>query len=252
MRAYIIQRDKWTQIRIGACALLFPPLTLGAAFYSMLAITDDSASRPPSAAAGAQVTRPEFLRDTQAPAVSANQRPLPQATEPITSTGNPAPADRVSVSATGTRQQPRSAEEMARVLNPIPVPVTVVRPTGVSPPSLEEIGGAPTGGLAREPSSSAPAEMSTALLPRALMPPGKVLPQIPQPQTTTQIPAAQAPSVADPPSAAGPPAPLSTAPKHPRSEAIAARRNARSQRQHEFSLKNWLQQLGILQRNTRG
>jgi hypothetical protein len=250
MRAYITQRDKWTQIRIGACALLLPPLTLGAAFYSMLATTDDSASRPPGAAAGAHVARPEFLRDTQASATSANQRPLPQATEPIASAGNPAPADRVSAAATGTRQQPRSAEEMARVLAPIPVPVTVVRPTGVNPPSLEEIGGAPTGSMAREPSWSAPAEMSTALLPRALMPPGKVVPQIPQPQTTAQIPAAQAPSVADPPSAAGPP--TSTARKHMRGEAIAARRNARSQRQHDFSLKNWLQQLGILQRNTRG
>src|SRR6266478_3229656 len=58
MRAYITQRDKWTQIRIGACALLLPPLILGAAFYSMLATTDDSASRPPSAAAGAQVVGP--------------------------------------------------------------------------------------------------------------------------------------------------------------------------------------------------
>src|SRR6516165_5280114 len=228
MRAYITQRDKWTQIRIGACALLLPPLTLGAAFYSMLATTDDSASRPHSAAAGAQVARPEFLSDTQASAVSANQRPLPQATEPIASAGNSAPADRVSVSAIGTRQQPRSAEETARVLDPIPVPVTVVRPTGLSPPPLDEIGGAPTGGLAREPSSSASAEMSTALLPRALMPPGKVLPQTPQPQTTTQIPAAEARSVADPPSAAGPPASLATARKHMRSEAIAARRNARS------------------------
>lgn len=248
MRAYITQRDKWTQIRIGACALLLPPLTLGAAFYSMLATTDDSASRPPSAAVGTQVARPEFLRGTQASA--ANQRPLPQATEPVASAANPVFADRVSV--TGTRQQPRSAEEMARVLDPIPVPVTVVRPTGVNAPSLEEIGGAPTGGMDRAPSGSAPAEMSTALLPRALMPPGKVVPQIQQPQTTAQIPAAQAPSVADPPSAAGPPAPLATARKHMRGEAIAARRNARSQRQHEFSLKNWLQQLGILQRNTRG
>jgi hypothetical protein len=213
MRAYITQRDKWTQIRIGACALLLPPLTLGAAFYSMLATTDDGASRPPGAAAGAQVARPEFLRDTQASAV---------------------------------------AEEAARVLDPIPVPVTVVRPPGVSPPSLEEIGGGPTGGPAGEPSWSAPAQMSTALLPRALMPPGKVVPQMPPPQTATRIPAAQAPAVADPASAAGTPAPLATARKHMRSEAVAARRNARSQRQNDFSLKSWLQQIGILQRNTRG
>src|SRR5262249_38203680 len=89
-------------------------------------------------------------------------------------------------------------------------------------------------------------------LPRALIPPGKVSPQIPPPQTTTQSPAAQAPSAPDPPSTERPAAPPSTARKHTRSEAAAVRRNARSQRQHEFSLKNWLQQLGIGSRSPRG
>jgi len=68
-----------------------------------------------------------------------------------------------------------------------------------------------------------------------------------------QMPAAQAPLTADLPSAEGPP----TAGKRPsnpvnRSETAAVRRNAKPQRQQAFSLKNWLQQLGIFPRNTRG
>jgi hypothetical protein len=203
MRAYIGRRDNWAQIRIGACALLLPPLTLGVAFYSTLTTPDESAARPP--AVKAQVARPELLRD-------------------------------------------RSAEDMARALDQVPVPVTVVLPAGANPPG--EMNAAPAGPLAAEPSWPAPAEASTALLPRALVPAGKVLPQVPPPRVTTQVSAAQAPSAADPASAESPPAPASTTRKHTRSEAPSVRRNA--QRQHEFSLKNWLQQLGVLPRNARG
>ena len=84
MRAYIAQRDKWTQIRIGACALLLPPLTLGAAFYSMLSTPEEGAARPPGTAAKAQVVRPELLHDTaQARAVSPDQQPVAETTQPM-------------------------------------------------------------------------------------------------------------------------------------------------------------------------
>jgi hypothetical protein len=254
MRANIAQRDNWARIRVGACALLLPPLTLGAAFYSMLANPDDNAARPPGAPAGAQVVRPELLRDTQASAVSPDQQPLPKAPQPVAAMGKQSPENRVSTSATSLGQQPvgGSAEEMAGVSGPVPVQVTVVRPTDASLPRSEEIRGASTGGLGAEPSLSAPANVSTALLPRALVPPGKVSPQIQPHQAAVQTPAAQTPSAASPPSAEGPPAPPSTARKHARNEAAVARQNARSQRQHEFSLKNWLLQLGILPHNARG
>jgi hypothetical protein len=253
MRANIAQRDNWARFRIGVCALVLPPLTLGAAFYSMLAAPDESAARPPGAASKAQVVRPEFLRDTPASAVSPDQQPLPQATQPVAVGGKPTPENRASVSATGTQPVGRSAEETARALVPVPVQVTVVRPAGVSPPPTGETGGAPPGRLAADPSWSAPTQVPAALLPRALIPPGKVSPQIPPPPPTTQSPAAQAPSAADPPSAEVPPPTPSAARKRTtRSEAAAARRLARSQRQREFSLKNWLQQLGIVSRSTRG
>src|SRR5229473_3248094 len=104
MRANIAQRDNWAQIRIGACALLLPPLTLGAAFYSMLATPDEGAARPPSGAAKAQVVRPELLRDTtQAWAVSPDPQLVAQATQPIAVAAKPAPESRVSVPATGAR-----------------------------------------------------------------------------------------------------------------------------------------------------
>jgi hypothetical protein len=253
MRANMTQRDNWAQIRIGACALLLPPLTLGAAFYSMLATPEEGAARPPGAAARTQAVRPELLRDTtQAWAISADAQPVAQASQPIAIAGKPAPPEnRGPVSAAGARQQPvgRSADEMARVSDSVPVQVTVVPPAGANPPPSGEMDGAPTGSLAAEPSRSAPAEMSTALLPRVLIPPGKAPPQIPPPGMTTQTAAAQAPSPADPPSAEGP----STARKHTRSDAPAVRRNAQPQQhQNAFSLKNWLQQLGIRPHNTRG
>src|SRR5260370_68004 len=141
MWSHTTQRKHWAHIRIGACALLLPPLTLGAALYSMLTAPDEGTARPPVAAAGAPAVRPELLRGT-------------------------------------------------------------IQPSNTHPQS-----------------------------------------------------AAQAPLAPDPPSADGPPAagrPARHSNLTNRSETAAGRRNAQAQRQHEFSLKNWLQQLGILPRNTRG
>ncbi len=253
MRANIARRDNWAQIRIGACALLLPPLALGAAFYLMLATPDEGAVRPPGAAVKAQVVRPELPRDTtQAQAVSADPQPVAQASQPIAVADKPAPESRVSVSAASIRRQPAasSAEEIARV-DSVPVQVTGVPPAGVNPPPLGEMDAPPGDALAPEPPGSAPAEVSTALLPRALIPPGKALPQMPSPRMSGQTAAAQGPSAIEPPSAESSPAPPSAARKHARSETAAVHRNAQ-RRQHEFSLKDWLQQIGILPHNTRG
>src|SRR5262249_50812804 len=142
-----------------------------------------------------------------------------------------------------------SAENAA----PEPVPVKVAAPsTRANPPP--KVDGASPALLDAELSQSAPAEVSTALLPRVLTPSWQAPPLIQPPRIpTTQMPTAQAPVAADLPSAEGPP----TAPKHPsnpanRSETSTARRNNQPHRQQAFSLKNWLQQLGILPRNTRG
>ena len=258
MRAYIAQRDKWTQIRIGACALLLPPLTLGAAFYSMLSTPEEGAARPPGTAAKAQVVRPELLHDTaQARAVSPDQQPVAETTQPMAALAKPAPESGVSVSAAGTRHAvvAGSAEKAARVSDPVPVQV---QSATANPPLPANMDSAPPVSLGAELSQSAPVEVSTALLPRALHPSPPASPQIQPPRIpATQMAAAPVPLAADPPSAEGAPAPTASKPARPtnlanRSENPAVRRNTQPQRQHAFSLKNWLQQLGILPRNTRG
>jgi hypothetical protein len=75
MRPHTPQRNHWAQLGIGACALLVPPLTLGAALYSMLASPDEGTARPAVAAAEAQAAEPEPLRGAIQP--SANRcRPV--------------------------------------------------------------------------------------------------------------------------------------------------------------------------------
>lgn len=258
MRANIAQRDKWTQIRIGACALLLPPLILGAAFYSMLSAPEEGAARPPGTAAKAQVVRPELLRDTaQARAVSLDRQPIAETTQPTAAAAEPAPESGVSMSAVGTRRAvvAGSAEKAARVSDPVPVQVPSAKANPSLPANLDS---APPDSLRAELSQSAPLEVSTALLPRVLRPSPPAPPQIQPPRIpATQMAAAAAPLAADPPSAEGAPAPTASKPARPanlanRSENAAVRRNAQSQRQHAFSLKNWLQQLGILPHNTRG
>jgi hypothetical protein len=256
MRANIAQRDKWTQIRIGACALLLPPLILGAAFYSMLSAPEEGAARPSGTAVKAQVVRPELLRDgAQARAVSLDRQPIAETTQPTAAAAEAAPESGVSVSAAGTRRAVGSTEKAARVSDPVPVQV----PSAKANPSLPaNMDSAPPDSLRAELSQSAPVEVSTALLPRVLRPSPPAPPQIQPPRIlATQMAAAAVPLAADPPSAEGAPAPTASKPARPanlanRSENAAVRRNAQSQRQHAFSLKNWLQQLGILPRNTRG
>jgi hypothetical protein len=220
MRANIARRDNWAQIRVGACALLLPPLTLGAAFYSMMATPDEGAARPSGAAAKMQVVRPELLR-TPARAVGADAQPAAQATQPIATPDQPTPERGVLATA-----------DMAQA---------DLSPAQVSGAPLGKLDGSPGGARLAEPSWTAPAQASTALLPRALAPPGKA--------STAQTPAARAPSAAAPPSTEGPAA--SPARKHARGETAAARRSAQRS-EHVFSFKDWLQQIGIVRRDTRG
>lgn len=258
MRAYITQRDKWTQIRIGACALLLPPLTLGAAFYSMLSAPEEGAARSPGAAAKAQVLRPELLRDTaQARAVGPDQQPVAETTQPIAVAAKPVPESSVVVPAAGTRQAVAagSVEKAARASDPAPVQIP---PAKANPSLPANTDSAPSDSPRAELSQSAPVEVSTALLPRMLRPSPSAPPQTQPPRTAaTQVAAAAVPLAADPPSTEAAPAPSMSKPARPaspanRSENPAVRRNAQPQRQHAFSLKNWLQQIGILPRNTRG
>src|SRR5260370_24139 len=96
MWSHTTQRKHWAHIRIGACALLLPPLTLGAALYSMLTAPDEGTARPPVAAAGAPAVRPELLRGTIQPS-NTDPQPAAQATQPVAD--EPAPP----IPATGAR-----------------------------------------------------------------------------------------------------------------------------------------------------
>jgi hypothetical protein len=244
------QRRHWAHVRIGACALLLPPLTLGAALYSMLSTPDEGTARPPAAAAGAQAVRPELLRGTLQPS-NTDPQPAARVAQPVAD--EPAPR----MPATGARHAgvAGSVENAARVSDPVQAQVAVDPSARANPPPPANMGGTPMGPLGAEPSQSAPAEVSTALLPRVLNPSSQAPLQILPPRMpATPMPAAQAPLAPDPPSADGPAAARPARHSNPanRSETAAGRRNAQAQRQHAFSLKNWLQQLGILPRNTRG
>jgi hypothetical protein len=260
MRSNTTQRNHRARIGIGACALLLPPLTLGAAFYSMLTTPDEGTARPAVAAAGAPAVGPELLRETIQPrAVGADPQPMAHLTRPAA--GKPPPREGTSsVPTTGARQAlvAGSVENTARVSERVPVRITMDPPATANPPAPANMDSVPTGSLGAERSQSAPAEVSTALLPRVLNPSPQLPPQIQPPRmSAAQMPAAQAPLAADPPSAEGALAPTASRPARPsnlanRSATLAVRRNAQPQRQHAFSLRNWLQQLGIVPRNTRG
>jgi hypothetical protein len=253
MRPNATQRNHWAQVGIGACALLLPPLTLGAALYSMLATPDESTARSAVAASGAQAVRPESLRGTMQPsAAGSDPQPAAQATQPVA--GKPAPHEGPgSVHATDTRHAVAagSGENAAPVSDPVPVQLAAAPSARANPPPPANMDGASTGSLGAKPSPPASADVSTALLPRVLNPSSQAPPQMQPPRMpATQMPATQTPLAADLP--AGPPTAGKPArPPNPanRSE---TRRNTQPQRQHAFSLKNWLQQLGILPRETRG
>jgi hypothetical protein len=258
MRAFITRRDKWTQIRIGACALLLPPLTLGAAFYSMLSAPEEGGARPSGAAAKAQVVRPELLRDTaQARAVSPDQQPAAETIQPTAAAAKPAPESGVSVSTAGARRAvvAGSTEKAALASAPVAVEVPSARANPLLPANMDNAPADPPGA---QLSQSAPIEVSRALLPRVLRLSPPAPPQIQPPRIpATEMAAAAAAPAADPPAAEGAPAPAASKPARPpnlanRGENPAVRRNVRPQRQEAFSLKNWLQQHGILPRNTRG
>jgi hypothetical protein len=206
MRPNVTQQNPWAQFGIAACALVLPPLALGAALYSMLAAPEDGGTRP----AGAPVTTQPALPDTPGPAALNTEPPKVGAVvEPVVG---------------------QSAEEVARKWNQILVQGT---PGQVGPGQVTS--GQVTSGQANS----------------GQITPGQVnLDQLNSGQVNpVQVTSAQA-AAGNPRTAAGTPAPAegplaSPAPKR------ANRRHSRQQ-QEEYPLQNWLQQMGILPRNSSG
>jgi hypothetical protein len=287
MRSNTTQQNIWAQLGASACALLLPPVALGAAVFSMLPARDEGAGRPaPGAAGEAHVTTPKSRIEAAWP-TNADSQSLVEAAEPLLATGKPplAADGRSSVSSTNSRQEPVGKKDVARVSGPVPVHVTVVTPPAAAdPPPSADADSATTGSIGGAPWPAVAMETPAALLPRVptspiqvplvqVPPPQVPLPKTPPPQRpasqalATQAPTAERPSAEDPPAPASSTAHKNERPSDPktlaghsgahaeaRSGMRAVHRNAQPQPQPQqtFSLKNWLQQLGTQPRNTRG
>jgi len=258
MRSNTTQRNIWAQFSVSACAVLLPPIALGAVLYSMLPARDDSAERP---AAGS---------------VGADSQPV---AKPFLTAGKPVPpADgRSSAFPANAREQPIDRKDVAQTSSPVPGRVTVVGP----PASMSWT---PSADVDRAQSDSVAAEPwpPAAAVPPPLLPRAPTLPvQAPPPAQTgvAQVPAAQMSAAqtsatrvpaADRPSAESPPSPAQTlhrrvrpsylgnlagrsgARADARSETRAVRHDIQPPQQQPFSLQNWLHQLGARPRNTGG
>jgi len=251
------QRNLWAQLSISACVLLLPPMALGAAVFSMLPARDGDVGR----AADAWVATSKFRVETTGP-LKADPQPVTQRSAPLVASGPTSTEVGRSTSLAGAFQEPVRKKDMARLLGPVPVRVTVVTPpASSSSPPLTDLDSAPTG--ATDPRFWQPAavEVPIALLPRALTPP-PIQTSAPRSPVSTQVPVADRSSTEEP-------APASTTRKRSRlsylrtltghsgaradarTETQAVHRNA--QPQQTFSLKDWLQQkLGAQPRDTRG
>ncbi|HKD25847.1 MAG TPA: hypothetical protein VKC66_07995 [Xanthobacteraceae bacterium] len=245
MRLDTTQRSRWAQLRIGACALLLPPLTLGVALFSMLAPPDDGAARPSGAADRAQAGRTELPRNTEQPSADGAD---PQALAPIMTANKPAPPEGHDLVAAARPKAVNKPDEVTgQALAPVRMRVTAEPPARPNPPPRAS--NAPAGTPGAELSQSAPVEAATALRPRALNPSGQAASQILSPRMLpAEMLAAQAPLV-DLPSAEAPQARASAAAKPARasnpghrSHPHGVRRYAQQRHQQEFSLKNWFQQ----------
>ncbi|SRR5579871_4934582 len=152
MRPHVTpQQNTWKHLGIGACALLLPPLALGAALYSMLAAPEEGATRPVSAQARTQTALP----DTSAPAAPIAQ---PAAAEPAVSqpVGKTAADvarvwDQVSVqdgpvpsNQIGSVQVPPAQLDLAPV-NPAPVTSSQTAAPSAAAANPRTAGGAPSG-----------------------------------------------------------------------------------------------------------
>src|SRR5215831_15190877 len=273
MRSNTTERNIRAQLGLSACAVVLPPIALGAALYSMLTVHDEGAGSPPEgAAAEAQATTPKFRVDAaEAWPIGTDSQPVVKAAEPFLAGAKPVPADDGrSSESPANPQQAVGKRDIAQESGPLPGRVTiVVAPAAANWPLSPDVDRAPTDSVDTQPWPPA-AAVPTPLLPRAPSLPVQVPPPqtpaapLPASQVTSQV-SATGVSAADQPFAEGPPAPTAhkrVRPSHlhnlvrrsgvhadARSETHAVRPNAQQQM---FPLKDWLQQLGARPRNTGG
>ena len=141
MRPHVTPQNTWTNIGIGACALLLPPLALGAALYSMLAAPDEGATHPVRAQAGTQAALPHTpgpAAPIAQPAVAApvvGQPPVgktaddaARAWDQVSVQDGPVPSNQV-----GSIQVPPAQLDLAPV-NPVQVSSSQVSSSQVATP----------------------------------------------------------------------------------------------------------------------
>ena len=134
MRSDTTQRNIWAKLGVSACALLLPPVALGAAVFSMLPMRDERAGRPAPGAAEAHVTTPK-LRIEAAWPINADSQSLVEATEPLL--------------ATGVRREPIGKKDIAQISGPVAVHVTIVTPpAAANPPPPADADNTTTGSIA--------------------------------------------------------------------------------------------------------
>jgi hypothetical protein len=167
-------RNRWGQIGISACVLLLPPIAIGAAATAMLASRQDIAARDAAPAAQsiaiavAAETVPAFERDA-----ALAQPPLPEPVGPQPALPPPAAGKHAATPAPGgagtyslasagqelapqTPQAPQAGKDMARLMGPVPVRVTVVVAPNAGHPDGTQTD-PPAGETAPPPPPSTPA-----------------------------------------------------------------------------------------------
>ncbi len=148
MRPHVTPQNTWAHLGIGACALLLPPLALGAALYSMLAAPEEGATRPIDAQAATQAASP----DTSGPATIAQPAEPVAGQPPVGKTAadlarvwdqvsvqdGPVPSNQV-----GSVQVPPAQLNLAPV-NPVQVTSTQVATPSGAAVNPRTAGGAPS------------------------------------------------------------------------------------------------------------
>jgi hypothetical protein len=207
------RRNVWAQLGVSACALLLPPMALGAAVYSLLPPRDEGAARRAAGnAAEVQAATPNFRIEAAWPInVNANSQPVADPTASSLAAGKSISSAEGQSSVLPTNKWQEqvsksvSKKDMARVMGPGQAGATAITPTW-NPPSSGDADASPVGSSGAVPWRSDVPETPVALLPRVPTPllqiPARqaLVPRIP----SSQVPSFQAPSFQVSPSQVSP------------------------------------------------
>jgi hypothetical protein len=125
-------RNVWGQIGLSACVLLLPPILIGTAVYSMLAVHQDGTARNSSlAAVEFRPAGSEFRLASDSSRDAAAPQPAAAVPPPAGAAGKPAPPSKSaspapSAYALADAHSEPAGKDLSRALGPVPVRVTVM------------------------------------------------------------------------------------------------------------------------------